>query len=182
MAQRRYRDLVLGRRTWPGSIAPTRCPTRRWPGGWSEGPDGRYVAGTFTAPALCGLLGWALPQVLALAEALAARGLAHIELGRTYLRFHPALAAVLEAELRAGQPPEAVAAAWGRTVQVYRGMASGLNGMRGGEQGQVAIGLAVRELLNLLRALNHLADAAGEAPTAIDAAIGCATALEGLLR
>ena len=133
-------------------------------------------------PMLCTLLGLDKRAGSDLIDALEAHGLAHAELGRNALRFHPALSALLEAELRAARPPAEVEARWQRTVEAYVGLVGWLYSMRTGPQGAVAIALCVAELPNLLRVLDHLATAAGDDPARIAAAIAYATALEGLLQ
>lgn len=115
----------------------------------------------------------------ALTDALVARALAHRE--GPYLRFHPALPHFLEAELRA-TPDVDVEAAWRRVVAAYVPLVAFLYQQRFGEQGATAVALAVRELPNLLRVLDHLAREAEASPESLDVAIGFATRLESLLQ
>ena len=116
-----------------------------------------------------------------LANALEAHGLAHRELDGTYLRFHPALPALLEAELRATRPPAEVEARWQRTVEVYVGLVGSLYSMLSRPQEAVAVRLCVAELPNLLRVLDHLVAMTGDDPAGVGSAIEYATELEGLL-
>lgn len=163
-------------------LASVRLSLDRLPARWRGrlAPLGLLRVGVST-PALGHLLGLSPPEVHQLADALEARALAHREIGGNSLRFHPALTAVLEAELRDRLPPAEVAARHAATVAAYVGLVRFFYSTIGGPQAATAVALTVAELPNLLRVLDHLAAAATD-PDRVAAAIDYATSLEGLLQ
>lgn len=164
-------------------LASVRLSLRRLPTRWRAllPPLGVLRVGAST-PAMVYLLEQEPTALNALAEALAERGLVHIEAGRNYLRFHPALAAVLADDLRAAGGDPALAAARARAVAVYQQVVRALYGMWNGPQHALATRLTGLELPNLLWVLDALVDAVGPDGAGAAEAIDYATGVEGLLQ
>jgi tetratricopeptide (TPR) repeat protein len=135
------------------------------------------LRGGVSTPVLAAVLGLEEKGLTSLVETLAARALLTPE--GLYLRFHPALAPFLMAELRAEQPAE-VELLWHHVVEAYDELMGLLYQMWNGPQHHQATRLATRELPNLLQALAHLGRT--EATTDLDRAMKFATYLEGLLQ
>lgn len=163
-------------------IASVKLSLDRLPRKWREVlPPLGLLRGGVSAPVLGLLLGWDGAQVCALVAALAERGVVERELAGDYLRFHPALGAVLEVEARAGAPEVTRGDGWPRVVDAYRAWVVTLYRAWNGPRHAYVIAMAQRELPNLLRVLDHLVGDASDEGRRADA-IDYATSLESLLQ
>lgn len=97
-----------------------------------------------------------------------------------WLRFRPGLAALLAEELERETTPEERAEHWERAVSAYVELAQFLNELQAAGQPEAAGFLAVRELPNLRRAVDHLLETADDDPSRIEQAAGVARDLQSL--
>jgi tetratricopeptide (TPR) repeat protein len=116
-------------------------------------------------------------EVLPFVEILIRQALVTQE--REYLRFHPALAPLMEDELKLVRSSE-VPALRALIVEIYDGLTQTLYREKDGPRRSLVTGVATRELPNLLTVLDSLATTSNA--EALDRAIYYATRLEGLLQ